>query len=77
VLTDPPDRALMGNYQKLALYVPGRAVVLGPKRTARTYAVHDDGSQSEIAPDETLTFDAVSYYQSASHLLSRGLFSAE
>jgi phosphoglycerol transferase MdoB-like AlkP superfamily enzyme len=77
VLTDPPDRALMGNYQKLALYVPGRAVILGPKQTARTYAVRDDGSQSEIAPDETLIFDAVSYYQSASHLLSRGLFSAE
>ena len=69
-------RALLGNYQKIALWRGDKMVVLMPKGKSQTYQVDANGDETECETDETLLLDAVSYYQSASYLLQNRLYTA-
>ena len=76
VLAQPanqPGRALIGNYQKLGLYVDGQLGVLKPVRQSVTFsydrATHD---MKPLPPDRALLEDAMAYYQTASWLFKNG-----
>ena len=72
---DPAEgRALIGNYQKLGLIRGDRLVVLSPQKGASAYRfVHGSESQEPIDMDQALLRDAITYYQTASHLYENGL----
>lgn len=76
VLATAPEtngRIFVGNYQKLGLMQEGRLAVLKPVRQSATLSydrtTHAMKSQST---DETLTDDAIAYYQTASWLFKHG-----
>lgn len=61
----PPERALISNYEKVALVQGGKVIVLGPRRDVRQY---EDGQIVDAAQlDRKMLFDATTYYQYASH----------
>lgn len=62
-------RALVGNYQKLALFRDGKIGILKPVRQSAAYACDAlSGSLHDIPTDQDLIDDAIAYYQVASHL---------
>ena len=66
-------RALIGNYQKIALYKPDRLSVLMPVRKSEEFSF--DPSTFALTPQtETLTKDTIAYYQTASYLFKNGLY---
>jgi len=70
-------RALMGNYQKVALFERDKLAVLLPKKKSQMYDVDAKQRQTECETDEQLLMDTVSYYQSADYLLSNRLYGTE
>jgi phosphoglycerol transferase MdoB-like AlkP superfamily enzyme len=70
-------RALMGNYQKVALFEQGKLAILLPKKKSQMYDVDPKQRQTECPTDDGLLLDAVSYYQSADYLLSNHLYATE
>ncbi len=70
-------RALIGNYQRLGLYEPGRLAVLKPVRQANEYSFDVNtfslspltGTAAEAAIDKT-----IAYYQTASYLYKNNLY---
>lgn len=65
----PVERALISNYEKVALVRDGKVVLLGPKRDIREY---DHGAPVDSQHvDHTLVFDAMTYYQYASRWKQR------
>lgn len=66
--------AFIGNYQKLGMMKGDELVVLMPKREQLSFRFErKNGDLYPISPPKKLLTDAVSYYQSASHLYKRGL----
>jgi phosphoglycerol transferase MdoB-like AlkP superfamily enzyme len=60
----PVERALISNYEKVALVRDGKVMLLGPRRDVREY---DDGKLAAAdRRDRKLLFDTVTYYQYAS-----------
>lgn len=60
----PVERALISNYEKVALVRDGKVMILGPRRDVREYEggrLVDTGRR-----DRKMLFDAVTYYQYAS-----------
>jgi|WetSurMetagenome_2_1015567.scaffolds.fasta_scaffold45429_1 phosphoglycerol transferase MdoB-like AlkP superfamily enzyme len=72
-----PERALLGNYEKVGLFVPGRLSLLLPRRQAEVYGVDDSGSEVLQSEDAKAVQEAVSFYQSASYLLDHGLYKGD
>jgi phosphoglycerol transferase MdoB-like AlkP superfamily enzyme len=71
VLTDPPNRALIGTYQLLGLYANDHLTVLAPGRKVRAYNVSPEKRQHLISPDQEEVLDAISIYQTAGYHFSR------
>ncbi len=70
-------RALIGNYQKLGLYEPGRLDVLKPVRGHSAYLY--DGKTFALTPrslEPTSRDEAIAYYQTASELYKMGGYRA-
>jgi len=66
------NRAFISNYQKLGYFKNDNLVVLEPKRQIYTYEFFaDNNCLIEIKDNNNLTFEAVSYYQSASYLYKK------
>ena len=60
----PVERALISNYEKVALVRDGKVLLLGPRRDIRQY---NDGRLVDAGRrDQQLLFDAITYYQYAS-----------
>jgi phosphoglycerol transferase MdoB-like AlkP superfamily enzyme len=77
VLAQPADtsgRALLGNYQKLGLYTPGKLTVLKPvgESLAFTYDSRTHEMRRET-PNTMARDDAIAYYQTASWIFKHGL----
>lgn len=65
----PVARALISNYEKVALVRDDKVVILGPRRDVREY---DHGRLAAAADiDQSLLFDATTYYQYASRWQQR------
>jgi hypothetical protein len=66
---EPAPRALISNYEKVALVRDDEVVLLSPRRDAVQYR---KGARVEGANvDQGLLFDAISYYQYASRWRER------
>ncbi len=76
ILCSPPERALLGTYQKLGLLTNGKLTLLQPGKKAVEYCVGPDRFQSQTAINKELLFDTVSYYQTANYLLKKHLLSS-
>jgi phosphoglycerol transferase MdoB-like AlkP superfamily enzyme len=76
LLTPGPERAFVGNYEKVGLFAGGKLLLLLPKKITKTYEVMPSG-QREVAEDPALRRQAVGYYQSADYLLRNHLYTAE
>jgi len=73
--TNDGRRALIGNYQRLGLYKPGRLVVLKPVRGKAAYDY--DPATFALTPRQSDGSDideAIAYYQTASYLYKNNLF---
>lgn len=68
-------RALIGNYQKLGLYEPGRLSVLMPVKTSAEFDF-DSLSFELTSRTASMTDEAIAYYQTASYLYKHGLYRA-
>jgi phosphoglycerol transferase MdoB-like AlkP superfamily enzyme len=75
VLCSPPERALLGTYQKLGLLTDGKLILLEPGKKTVEYRVGPNRFQSQTVIDKKLLFDAVTYYQAAGYLLKKHLLS--
>ena len=64
-----PERALISNYEKVALVRGKSVVLLGPKRDVRGYAAGRRIEPEQI--DKDMIFDAVAFYQHASRWKDR------
>ena len=70
-------RALIGNYQRLGLYEPGQLYVLKPVNGKAAYRYDSATHQlSPCAEDDTMTREAIGYYQTASYLYRNGVYRA-
>lgn len=70
---DVKGRAFIGNYQKLGLLRDGRLAVLKPVRQSATMTYdRTTHAMKRSAADESLTDDAIAYYQTASWLFKQG-----
>lgn len=68
------ERAFISTYQKLGFIKDNTLVVLGPKRSLRTYAVDlESGKAVESAPDEHIVDEALGYFQGESYLYAHRL----
>jgi phosphoglycerol transferase MdoB-like AlkP superfamily enzyme len=72
VLKSDPERALLGNYQKLGLVAEGQVTLLEPRSRSRAYRL-EGRDQSATRVDPRLLNDTIACYQSASYLLSHAL----
>ena len=77
IFTAPPDRqrALIGTYQALGLYQPGRLSILRPNRRLERQRDPESGAPTidyPAAPDGDLE-RAIAWYQGASQVYERGL----
>lgn len=77
VLRCPPNRALIGTYQKLGYYTGSTLTVLSPGEKASAYHVNPGGAQTRTDLDSALLLDAISYYQGASELLAKRRFTQD
>lgn len=66
-------RALIGNYQKVALYEPGVLSILMPVRQSAEFN-YDPATFAMEPRTETMTAEAIAYYQTASYLYRHGLY---
>jgi len=67
------ERAFISTYQKLGFIKDGSLVVLGSQRYLKTYAIDlKSGTAVESKPREKIVSDAVSYFQGASYVYTRG-----
>ena len=70
-------RAFIGTYQKLGFLTNDRLVLLDSDKSLHEYTIAHQGlydvKYKEIDPVEKDKFDAITYYQSASHLYKFGL----
>lgn len=74
--TEHPQRALIGNYQRLGLYARDRLTALLPRRETISYLVNDSGRiETEVDDDPEALVRTISYYQVAAYLLEAGLYS--
>lgn len=71
-LTLKKERALIATYQSLGYYTPGNLVVLQPNRKVLAYSVDKEGVQTPVTPNLRLVNEAISYYQTAYTLFSKG-----
>lgn len=74
-----PGRALMGNYDTVGLYQDNKLglLMLQPMQSSKTYSIGPANEQREAPDDGKIIFDAISYYQSASHLLEQHHYKAD
>jgi hypothetical protein len=71
-----PGRALIGNYQRLGLYVDqpdANLAVLAPVRAATTFHFDESaGVTTEASRDAALLADTIAYYEAASNVFKHG-----
>lgn len=72
VLNDPPERALLGTYDKLGLLREDTLTLLGVGREVTGFQVSGRAAQTPAAVRDDLVLDTITYYQAASDLLERG-----
>jgi phosphoglycerol transferase MdoB-like AlkP superfamily enzyme len=72
---DFAERALIGNYQKLALYKNNKLVILSPQQKIGVMddPNHSDGIVEEKTVLTDLDVEAMSYYQGSSYILKHHL----
>lgn len=69
------DRAFISTYQKLGYIKNGTLVVLSPRKQADMYRPDfTTGLAQKIPMDSVLLREAIAYYQTASYLFSKGLY---
>lgn len=74
-ISEVEGRALVSNYQKIALMRGGNIAILKPNRKVSTYQCNlENGELQDIEQNvcESLVQDAVTYYQSAAELVKSG-----
>ena len=68
------NRVFISNYQKLGYMKNDTVVVLEPKKKISTYKINPSTYELlEIPENKKLTFDAITYYQSASYLYKKSI----
>ncbi len=77
ILTTPKakERALIGNYQKLGLYEPGRLSILAPKKEIilQEHPESDNPKVTVLDTPDQFSKRNISYYQGASYIYKHGL----
>jgi phosphoglycerol transferase MdoB-like AlkP superfamily enzyme len=71
------ERALLGNYEKVGFYVPGRLALLLPRREVEVYRIDSSGNQVLQKGESDEIQDAISFYQTASYLLEHGQYKGD
>ncbi|MEI7836752.1 MAG: LTA synthase family protein [Planctomycetota bacterium] len=77
ILASPPNRAFISTPGELAMLARGKMVILEPRRTASTYTVNADGTETSTQMDNALFEQAVNYYQGAAYILDHHLYQNE
>lgn len=67
LLRNPPQRALISNYQKLGYLTPEKLVILGPVKQAKTYSREGERFLADASPNLHLKNIALSYFQNANN----------
>ncbi len=69
------ERALIGNYQKLGLYQPGRMSILAPKKEIilQKNPESDNPQVSVLQEPDDFSRKNIAYYQGANHIYKHGL----
>jgi phosphoglycerol transferase MdoB-like AlkP superfamily enzyme len=70
-----PERAFVGNYDKVGLLMGGKLTLLTVGRNSLTFQVRADGWQTQCHTDPELLKDTIGYYEAASYLLKNHLYS--
>ena len=70
-----PERAFVGNYDKVGLLTRGQLTLLTYGKNSLSFKVRADGDQTECRTDPELLKDTIGYYQAASYLLKNHLYS--
>lgn len=71
IIAYPPNRAFISTYQLLGYIKDEKLVVLAPNTDPVGYFL-SDGEQKLMVPDNAMVNEAISYYQSAYELLTKG-----
>jgi phosphoglycerol transferase MdoB-like AlkP superfamily enzyme len=70
------ERAFISTYQKMGYIKNDKLVILGPKKTAEVFTPNfTTGTSVKIAADSALIKEATSWYQTASYMFTKGLYS--
>jgi phosphoglycerol transferase MdoB-like AlkP superfamily enzyme len=79
LLTAPAgsDRAFVANYQTLGYLKDGKLVLLQPKRKTRVVRLDRDGRVLGPARDDELVYEAIAFYEVASHAFRAGWLADE
>jgi phosphoglycerol transferase MdoB-like AlkP superfamily enzyme len=67
LLRNPPQRALISNYQKLGYLTPESLVILGPVKQANTYSREGERFLADASTNLHLKNIALSYFQNANN----------
>jgi len=73
IMLSPPQRVMVGNYQKLG-YADGHHLIVLLPQKKRTYLIEDGKNTREVATDPKLLEEAIAYYQGANYLLAHKLY---
>ena len=76
ILNTPGEqgRALIGNYQHLGYYTPGRLSILSPQRVEHQLVdPENENAHETVQPDTQHLKQAIAYYQGAYNIYTRGL----
>lgn len=68
------ERALVGNYQYVGYYKNNILTTLGPNQTVRSFYYDPQTKQQKAITDSPYIDEAISYYQTASHMLDSGKY---
>lgn len=68
------ERAFIGNYQYVGYYTKNVLTTLGPNKIVRNYSFDPQTKQQSALDHSPYLKEAISYYQSASSLLDKGLY---
>ncbi len=74
IMLSPPQRVMVGNYQKLGYADGHHLIVLLPQKKTVTYLIEDGKNTREVATDPKLLEEAIAYYQGANYLLAHKLY---
>lgn len=68
------ERAFIGNYQFVGYYKDKILTTLGPNQVVRNYSYDPETKKQLDHPDSPYLNEAITYYQSASNKLDKGLY---